>query len=66
MQRFVNVSPPAVSNMVVTLEKRQRIKRTPGDTAFAEPCRVARLELIARITQAVSTNLASPPLLRLG
>ena len=30
MQRYFNVSPPSVHNMVVTLEKRQLIKRTPG------------------------------------
>ena len=30
MQRYFKVSPPSVHNMVVTLEKRQLIKRTPG------------------------------------
>jgi repressor LexA len=30
MQRYFNVSPPSVHNMVVTLEKRRLIARTPG------------------------------------
>jgi repressor LexA len=30
MQRYFNVSPPSVHNMVVTLEKRRLIQRTPG------------------------------------
>ena len=30
MQRYFDVSPPSVHNMVVTLEKRRLIKRTPG------------------------------------
>ena len=30
MQRYFNVSPPSVHNMVVTLEKRGYIRRTPG------------------------------------
>jgi hypothetical protein len=30
MQRYFNVSPPSVHNMIVTLEKRQLIKRTSG------------------------------------
>jgi repressor LexA len=30
MQRYFKVSPPSVHNMVVTLEKRQLIRRTPG------------------------------------
>ena len=30
MQRYFKVSPPSVHNMVVTLEKRRLIKRTPG------------------------------------
>ena len=30
MQRYFNVSPPSVHNMVVTLEKRGSIKRIPG------------------------------------
>jgi len=30
MQRYFRVSPPAVHNMIVTLEKRQFIARTPG------------------------------------
>ena len=30
MQRYFNVSPPSVHNMVVTLEKRGFITRTPG------------------------------------
>jgi hypothetical protein len=30
MQRYFKVSPPAVHNRVVTLEKRGFIKRTPG------------------------------------
>jgi Mn-dependent DtxR family transcriptional regulator len=30
MQRYFNVSPPSVHNMIVTLEKRQLIARTPG------------------------------------
>ena len=30
MQRYFRVSPPAVHNMIVTLEKRGFIKRTPG------------------------------------
>ena len=30
MQRYFNVSPPSVHNLVVTLEKRRLIKRTPG------------------------------------
>jgi Mn-dependent DtxR family transcriptional regulator len=30
MQRYFNVSPPSVHNMIVTLEKRGFIKRTPG------------------------------------
>jgi repressor LexA len=30
MQRYFNVTPPSVHNMVVTLEKRRLIKRTPG------------------------------------
>jgi repressor LexA len=29
MQRYFNVSPPSVHNMIVTLEKQQLIKRTP-------------------------------------
>ncbi len=30
MQRYFRVSPPSVHNMIVTLEKRGLIKRTPG------------------------------------
>ena len=30
MQRYFKVSPPSVHNMIVTLEKRQLIARTPG------------------------------------
>jgi hypothetical protein len=30
MQRYFNVSPPSVHNMIITLEKRGFIKRTPG------------------------------------
>lgn len=30
MQRCFNVSPPSIHNMVVTLEKRGFIRRTPG------------------------------------
>jgi Mn-dependent DtxR family transcriptional regulator len=30
MQRYFNVSPPSVHNMIVTLEKRRLISRTPG------------------------------------
>jgi repressor LexA len=30
MHRYFNVSAPAVHNMVVTLEKRRLISRTPG------------------------------------
>ena len=30
MQRYFNVSPPSIHNMIVTLEKRQFITRTPG------------------------------------
>jgi Mn-dependent DtxR family transcriptional regulator len=30
MQRYFKVSPPSVHNMIVTLEMRQLIKRTPG------------------------------------
>jgi len=30
MQRYFRVSPPAVHNMIVTLEKRGFIKRIPG------------------------------------
>ena len=30
MQRYFNVSPPSIHNMVVTLEKRGFIRRTPG------------------------------------
>ena len=30
MQRYFRVSPPAIHNMIVTLEKRGFIKRTPG------------------------------------
>ncbi len=30
MQRYFKVSPPSVHNMVVTLEKKRFIKRTPG------------------------------------
>ena len=30
MQRYFNVSPPSVHNMVVTLERRGFIRRTPG------------------------------------
>ncbi len=30
MQRYFNVSPPSIHNMVVTLEKRAFIRRTPG------------------------------------
>ena len=30
IQRYFKVSPPSVHNMVVTLEKRRLIKRTPG------------------------------------
>ena len=30
VQRYFNVSPPAVHNMIVTLEKRGFIRRTPG------------------------------------
>jgi repressor LexA len=30
LQRYFRVSPPAVHNMIVTLEKRQFIARTPG------------------------------------
>jgi repressor LexA len=30
MQRYFNVSPPSIHNMIVTLEKRQLIKRTTG------------------------------------
>ena len=30
MQRYFKVSPPAVHNMIVTLERRGFIKRTPG------------------------------------
>ena len=30
IQHYFNVSPPSVHNMIVTLEKRQLIKRTPG------------------------------------
>jgi hypothetical protein len=30
MQRYFRVSPPSVHNMIVTLEKRGFIKRTPG------------------------------------
>lgn len=30
LQRYFRVSPPSVHNMIVTLEKRQLIARTPG------------------------------------
>ena len=30
MQRYLKVSPPSVHNMIVTLEKREFITRTPG------------------------------------
>jgi repressor LexA len=30
MQRYFNVSPPSIHNMVVTLERRGFIRRTPG------------------------------------
>jgi DNA-binding MarR family transcriptional regulator len=30
IQRYFKVSPPAVHNMIVTLEKRGFIRRTPG------------------------------------
>ena len=30
MQRYFKVSPPSVHNMIVTLEKRRLIARTPG------------------------------------
>jgi len=30
MQRYFKVSPPSVHNMIVTLERRRLIKRTPG------------------------------------
>ncbi len=30
MQRYFNVSPPSVHNMIVTLERRGFIRRTPG------------------------------------
>ena len=30
MQRYFRVSPPSAHNMIVTLEKRQLIARTPG------------------------------------
>jgi len=30
MQRYFNVSAPSVHNMVMTLEKRRLIRRTPG------------------------------------
>lgn len=30
VQRYFNVSPPSIHNMVVTLEKRGFIRRTPG------------------------------------
>jgi Mn-dependent DtxR family transcriptional regulator len=30
MQRYFKVSPPSVHNMIVTLDKRGFIKRTPG------------------------------------
>ena len=30
MQRYFNVSPPSFHNMIVTLEKRQLIQRTPS------------------------------------
>ncbi len=30
MQRYFKVSPPAVHNMIITLEKRGFITRTPG------------------------------------
>ena len=30
LQRYFKVSPPSVHNMIVTLEKRQFIARTPG------------------------------------
>ncbi len=30
LQRYLRVSPPAIHNMIVTLEKRGFIKRTPG------------------------------------
>jgi DNA-binding MarR family transcriptional regulator len=30
LQRYFNVSPPSIHNMVVTLEKRGFIRRTPG------------------------------------
>ena len=30
IQRYFKVSPPAIHNMIVTLEKRGFIKRTPG------------------------------------
>ena len=30
MQRYFGVSPPSVHNMVVTLERRGFIRRTPG------------------------------------
>jgi len=31
MQRYFKVSPPSVHQMVITLEKRELIKRTPGE-----------------------------------
>ena len=30
MQRYFNVSPPSTHNMIVTLDERQLIARTPG------------------------------------
>ena len=30
MQRYFNVSPPSIHNMIVTLEKRHFIAKTPG------------------------------------
>ena len=30
MQRYFRVSPPAIRNMIVTLERRGFIRRTPG------------------------------------
>jgi Mn-dependent DtxR family transcriptional regulator len=32
MQRYFRVSPPSVHHMIVTLEKRGFIKRTPGSS----------------------------------
>ncbi len=35
-QRYFNVTPPSVHNMILTLERRGLIKRTPGGSRSIE------------------------------